>query len=216
MNNEGANVMATIALPVSIQTKVFHEENTQIYYPQVYGLNNPNVEQRINRSIVELVNALIKLQYDEQQVSEFEQMIGTYEIKANERNILSLTLSNYAYAPYHAHGLTFMKSLTFDVRTGRNYSLVELFRPNNNYIQVLSREVQNQIEERQIDVFDNGGFTKISPNQDFYVTDQVLVLYFQPYEITPGYVGFPLFPIPIYKLVDIIDENGPLGALLGN
>lgn len=206
--------MSNVALPVQIQTKVFHQNEMQIYYPQVYGLNSP-AEQHMNRLIVQLVNNLIQAQYDQQQVNEFTEMISTYEVKTNERNILSLTISNYAYAPYHAHGLTIMKSLTFDIRTGKNYSLNELFLPNSRYVDVLSQKVLDQIEERQIDILNDDGFTQISPQQDYYVADQVLVLYFQPYEITPGYVGFPLFPIPIYEIENIINESGPLGSLLG-
>src|SRR5699024_2812294 len=112
------------------------------------------------------------------------------------------------------YGLTLKKSLTFDTRDGKNYTLQELFRSGSNYTDVLSKMVQKQIKARDIPLI--GDFLGISPNQDFYIADKALVLYFQAYEITPGYIGIPMFPISVYELQDIIDENGPLGRMMAD
>ncbi|WP_255584779.1 DUF3298 and DUF4163 domain-containing protein [Virgibacillus saliphilus] len=203
--------MVTPALPVAIQTMVIKQQGTTIYYPAVVGLQDQHVQQNINQTIIQLMQFLVHQQYEQQRASAFTEMIGTFEIKTNERNILSLTLSNYAIAYQYAHGLTLMKSLTFDTQSGKNYTLQELFRPGSNYIDTLSQLVQKQIHARDIQLLSE--FPGISPDQDFYISDKVLVLYFQAYEITPGYVGLPMFPISVYKLQQIIDENGPLGRM---
>ena len=57
-------------------------------------------------------------------------------------------------------------------------------------------------------------FTTIRPEQDYYIADKALVIYFQLYELTPYAYGFPYFPISVYEIQDIIDENGPLGRML--
>lgn len=206
--------MSNLTFPVPIQTMEIRGQGVTIYYPQVVDLPSMHAQQKINRTIYELINSLIRIQYEEQGVERFEEMIGTFEIKTNERNVISLTLSNYAYAPYHAHGLTIMRSLTFDVQTGNEYTLQELFQPDSDYVNILSNIVQQQINERHISVINS--FTGVSAEQNYYIADQVLVLYFQLYEITPYYVGIPLFPIPIYKLIDIVNEESPLGRMLGN
>ena len=36
------------------------------------------------------------------------------------------------------------------------------------------------------------------------------------YELTPSVYGFPMFPISVYDIQDIIDENGPLGRLIAS
>lgn len=198
-------------LPVSIRTMIMEQQGTMIYYPQVMGLPNANVEQTINQTIVQLTQMLIQQQYQQQGTNNFTEMIGLFEIKTNERSILSLSLSNYAFAYQHAHGLTLMKSLTFDVQTGKRYQLKDLFKPGSNYVEILSDHVKEQIKDRDIQLLD--GFSEISPDQDFYIADKSLVLYFQLYEITPYYVGFPMFPISVFALQDIIDENGPLGRM---
>ena len=202
------------ALPVSIQTMMIRQQGTTIYYPQVIGLPNTNVQEMINQTIVKLVQTLMQEQYKQQDADSFVEMLGLYEIKTNERNILSISLSNYAYAFQHANGLTLMKSLTFDVQTGKSYQLKDLFKPGSDYVKVLSDIVQKQIKARDIQLLN--GFPGISPNQDFYIADKALVLYFQAIEITPHYVGLPMFPISVFELQTIIDENGPLGQMATN
>lgn len=206
--------MAMQALPVQIQTMVIKQQGTTIYYPQVIGLQNMHVQQSINQTICQLMQTLVHQQYQQQGTDAFTEMIGTFEIKTNERNILSLSLANYAIAYQHANGLTIMKSLTFDIESGRNYELKDLFKPKSNYLDVLSKIVQKQIKERDIPLLVD--FTGISPNQDFYIADKAIVLYFQPIEITAHYIGFPMFPISVYALQDIIAENGPLGRMATN
>ncbi|WP_343271592.1 DUF3298 and DUF4163 domain-containing protein [Lentibacillus songyuanensis] len=206
--------MATPPLPVSTQTMVVQQQGVTIHYPQVFGLQNPTAEQRINQSITKLTQSLINQQYQQQGANSFDEMIGTFEIKTNERNVLSLTLSNYAIAYHHANGLTIMKSLTFDTQTGKSYTLKELFKPHSDYVSVLSKLVKKQIADRNIPILDT--FQEIAPDQDYYIADKALVLYYQPIEITPHYFGFPMFPISVYSIQDIIDENGPLGRMATN
>lgn len=206
--------MNTIDFPVSIQTMVIQQQNTAIYFPRVIGLANVNVQQKINQTIFQHVQALIQQQYPQEGSNPLVEMIGTYEIKTNERNILSLTLTNYAYFYHAAHGMTYKDSLTFNVQTGEEYALKDLFKPGSDYVDVLSKLVQMQIKER--DILTLGEFNEISPNQDFYIADKSLVLYFQLYEITAYVYGFPMFPISVYEIQDIIDEDGPLGRMAMN
>lgn len=206
--------MATLALPVTIQSMTIQRAGITIYYPRVINLRNITAEQTINQAIYRSVHSLMEQQSVQQGTHSFAEVIGFYEIKTNERNILSLSLSNYAYASQHAHGLTLLKSLTFDIQTGRQYRLKDLFLPESDYVGVLSEIVQKQITERDIPLLDR--FSTISPDQDFYIADKALVLYFQLYEITPYYVGMPMFPISVYALQSIIDENGPLGRMAAN
>lgn len=208
--------MANLSLPVMIHSFVYKQGTMTIYYPQIYHLTNPMVEWKMNSQIINQVNNLINRQMETQEAKEFGEMIGTFEVKANERNILSLTLSNYAIVPFAANGLTLMDSLTFNIQTGEDYSLDQLFKQNSSYAKVLSEKVNEQIKQRQITLLEHDRPVEVTSQTDFYVTDQSLVLYFQMYDISPHYVGIPLFPIPIYELEEVIKENGPLDLLEGN
>ena len=48
-----------------------------------------------------------------------EEMLGLYEIKNNQRQVLSLSISNYTYHQQAAHGMTVIQSLTFDLGATR-------------------------------------------------------------------------------------------------
>jgi hypothetical protein len=116
---------------------------------------------------------------------------------------------------YHAaHGMTVIKSLTFDLQKGKLVALKDLFKPGSGYVKRISELIKVQIKERNIPLLVD--FTAIKPDQDFYIADKALVVYFQLYEITPYAYGFPMFPISVYDLQDIIDENGPLGRMAVN
>lgn len=195
--------------PACIITMKLFMPRLEVYYPAVSGLGNVNVEKRINETILNLVYKMIRDQgyYENPETT----ISAYYEIKTNERGILSLTLSNYAFSG-GAHGLTIMKSLTFDVTTGKLYSLEDLFKKDSNYVDVLSEIIKLQIKERQIPLITE--FNKIKPDQDFYIADKALVIYFQLYELAPYAYGFPQFPISVYEIEDIVLEDGPLGRMM--
>lgn len=200
------------ALPVNFQTMVIHQDGMTIYYPKIIGLQDATTEQKMNQLIFKRVERLAKRQYEEQDAQSFEEMIGTYEIKTNERNILSLTFTNYAFAPHFAHGLTLMDSLTFDIETGKNYALEDLFKKDSDAQAVLSKMIKKQVEERDIPLLND--FPVVSKDQYYYIADKALVIYYQAYEITPGYVRIPMFPISVYAIEELIKEEGLLGRML--
>ncbi len=203
-----------ISFPVDIRTlKISSGPKINVYYPQVAHLKNVRLQRMINQAIVNQTQQLIDEQVGEMP-TEVEEMVGSYEIKNNQRNVLSLSLSNYTYHHHAAHGMTFIKSLTFDLEKGKQCTLRDLFKPGSNYVQRLSALIHEQIKQRQIQTL--GDFTTIRPDQDFYIADKTLVVYFQLYEITPYVFGFPMFPISVYDLQDIINEDGPLGRLAEN
>ncbi|MCW2276962.1 DUF3298 and DUF4163 domain-containing protein [Heliophilum fasciatum] len=200
-------------LPVSLITVPIMTANVQLHYPQVIGLPNPTVQQKINQTIFRQVYAIIYQQgYYENPTR--AQMVGSYEVKTNERGILSMSFTNYTYFYPAANGLTIIRSLTFDTHTGETYSLQSLFKEGSDYITPISADIQAQIKERQIQLTTE--FTTIRPDQDYYIADKALVIYFQMYEITPRPYGLPAFPISVYALENIIDEQGPLGKMLPN
>jgi hypothetical protein len=199
--------------PVQILTIPHIYPRVEIYYPNVTGMRDVAVQEKMNQAIVRQVRQLIAEQ-SKVQVQGDTEMTGYYEIKTNERGVLSLTQTNYAFTPPMAHGMTFLKSLTFDVSTGNAYTLSEQFKPNSDYQQKISDLIRVQIKERNIQLLDE--FKGIRPDQDYYIADKSLVVYFQLYEITPYYYGFPMFPISVYELQDIVAENSPLGKMLAD
>lgn len=202
--------MDPFAFPVQIKTATIVSQAVKIYYPQVANLPNQTIEKRVNTTIRKQTVDLMQMQSFDPNTPESE-MIGEYEIKTNERAILSLTQLNYAYYDHQAHGMTYVKALTANLKKGKFYSLAELFKPDSDYVKRISANVKAQIKERHIETL--VPFTAIRADQDYYLADKSLVIFFELYEITPYYYGLPMFPISIYELQDIWNENGPLPIL---
>ena len=205
-------LMDQVVFPAALCTYEFRREGTEVYFPQVIHHADEKVEQKINRHIERTVFRLIARQKEEQAVESFDQMLGTFEIKTNQRNILSLTLTNYAIHRNFAHGLTLVEGLTFDLETGKEWELGELFRRGSDYEARLAQIVNRQIEERNLPVFDMP--VSVRPDQDFYIADKTLVLFYPLYEIAPHSTGIPMFPIIVYQIEDFIGSNSLLSRML--
>lgn len=203
-----------ISFPVKTKTiTISSGPQKTVYYPQVNRMKNQSLERNINHQIMTLTQELIQTQASSMPTTLVE-MIGSYEIKNNQRDVLSLSLTNYAYHYQAAHGMTIIKSLTFDLKKAKKCKLADLFKPGSDYVKKLSNIIRKQIKQRDIVLLQE--FKGIKPDQDFYIADKSLVIYFQLYEITPYVFGFPMFPISVYEIQDIIDENGPLGRMAEN
>ncbi|NLJ40560.1 MAG: DUF3298 and DUF4163 domain-containing protein [Clostridiales bacterium] len=198
------------ALPVGIRVMRYTQLPTiNFLYPVVTGLKDSVAEQRINYQIVQMMYRII---YELQQPGLVTYITGSFEIKANQRNVLSLALSGLGDFG-GAHPVAIVHSLNFDTTTGMDYPLSAQFKGDSDYVQILSGLVSRQIEERDILLI--GDFQGISPEQEYYIANNLLVLYFQRATISPDVEGFPYFPIPLYEIEDILAANGLLIRMTG-
>ena len=181
---------------------------TNVGYPHVQGLKNAVVQEKINELIKQQVYSMIP----QEGCEEYQVIAGSSEIKVNEKSILSLTTTVYSYRKHAANGMDVQKSLTVNLATGQVYQLADLFKSESNYSAALSEEIKDQIRKRNIPLITD--FNGITGQEDFYLTDDSLVIYFQEFEYTPHYVGIPEFIIPFTQIKGFINENGPIAALL--
>ncbi|MCM3637077.1 DUF3298 and DUF4163 domain-containing protein [Sporosarcina luteola] len=198
--------------PVSILTKKLPHSSPKInvYYPVVTQMKDSLIQRKMNSAIIRTLNeVLVDQQFYNPALVE---LLANFEIKNNQRGILSLNLIVYSFTG-GAHGLTIIKSLTFNTKTGKQYELKDLFKPGSDYVKKLSDIIRVDITKWDIQLLDPP-FTIIRPDQDFYIADTSLIIYFQLYEITPYAWGFPYFPIPILDIADIILPQGPLDQMM--
>ncbi|MCG1012577.1 DUF3298 and DUF4163 domain-containing protein [Tepidanaerobacter sp. GT38] len=189
-------------LPVMIKTRRIKKERLDVEYPLVEGLENKSAQQYINSVLMSLVNSLIEqTDYYQNPITE---VTGRYYIRTNNRGILSISIEVYWFSG-GAHGMTVLKSVTFDVTTGRLYRLQDLFKERSKYVNRLTEIIKRQIKERDIPVIVD--FTSIKPDQDFYIENRSLVIYFQLYELAPYAYGFPTFKISTQEIEDILREH---------
>lgn len=191
-------------------TKTVHPK-MELWIPYISGGADPQAVHAINEQIRQAAQQLVA---EQGSLSDPRaEMLAYFEVKTNEKDILSLSLFNYAYTG-GAHGLTLQQSLTFRVSTGKAYSLSELFKPGSQYVKRLSSIVAKQIAARKIETLEP--FKAIRSDQSYYIADRSLVLYFNLYELSAYVYGFLYFPISVYDIQDIVSEQGPLGPMLMN
>ena len=166
--------------------------------------------RRMNDEIRSELHRMMQLQGFPSQ--EIREMVGGYELKNNQRGVLSLTQHNYTFSG-GAHGNTLLSGSTFDVNTGQLVPLAGLFTKGSRYVERINQLIKQQIEQRQLPLLDP--FTTIAPDQTYYLADKSIVIFFQLYELLPYVYGFPYFPISVYELQDIVDENGVWGRMIG-
>lgn len=188
-----------------IEKKYKPNKDYLVYYPELTGIKLKEVENKINNRLKELSQAKdivsdIQLDYG---------YSGDFSVEFFDKNLLVLELDGYKFRFGAAHGMPTRLYPHIDLLSGAFYELKDLFKQNSDYVKVLSDIIGNEIKtnEDYSYVFP-GTFKGIQPNQPFYVYENALYIYFNPYEIAPYAVGFPTFKIPFTEIKSIIDTNG--------
>lgn len=178
-------------------------------YPRAVNLNS-KVRSKINSAIKRAAFAAIP---DYDPGTSISEAVSSYKTTVNMKGVLSLRFEDYCYPEMAAHGVTGVSSVTLDLKTGREYEFYQLFRKGTNYQTEINQIIQAQIIAEQIPLLKP--FTGVGPDEDYYLTPDSLVVYYQPYEYTPGAYGVLEFKIPYSQITGIIDPEGPIGKILG-
>lgn len=180
-----------------------------LIYPEITDLENQEAQRMINEKIQEeIYKMIIEQGYEEDYTKQFW---GEYKVALNEKDLLSILIYIHSYSKEAAHGLTALNAMSFDLLNGKPYELADLFTKSSDYVDRINAFVREEIIEKQIPLLVD--FETIDKRQDYYLTKDALIIFFQVYEYTPYAYGIPEFRIPYYALMDIIDESGPLGFL---
>lgn len=167
------------------------------------------VRGKINSAIKKAAYAAIP---DYDPGTSVSEAVSNYKTTVNMKGILSLRFEDYFYPEMAAHGVTGVSSITLDLKTGHEYQFYQLFRRGSNYQAVLNQIIQAQIAAEQIPLLKP--FAGVGPDEDYYLTPDSLVIFYQPYVYTPGAYGVLEFRIPYSQITGIIDPGGPIGKIL--
>ncbi|MCP1133614.1 WG repeat-containing protein [Paenibacillus polysaccharolyticus] len=176
-----------------------------VYYPQVDGLANQIEQDKLNAKLKEL--SQVKPIPADQQLD--YTYTGDFDITFYQKQLLQLQLTGYNYPAGAAHGMPTMVYAIINLTDGQLYELKDLFKPDSDYVKVLSQIVGDQIKnDPQYSYVFPDTYTGISADQPFFVTADALHLYFNPYDIAPYAAGFPTFTIPFSQIMRIINTEG--------
>ena len=180
--------------------------DVDIKYPKLEGLNN-DIEYKLNKEFESHGKTLYKEYLEEakklkEENSSTHKMVKSwYEVKTDNEKILSIAVytdeiqaSSYRTAKYY----------NIDKENKTVLTLEGIFN-NKDYIKVISENIKQQMKERMKnkdkhywlndEFVDN--FDSIDKDQSFYINNKnELVISFDKYEVSPGYMGSQEFIIP--------------------
>lgn len=194
-------------------TKVMHYSikyphfNSDAYHTLTNKLNNyyrtkAVMYQRTN--IMQLYQeAMVDYEYsiaNDYPVHEYEAIVE-YTVTYNKNCVLSLYFDQYEYTG-GAHGNTVRTSDTWNLAQSKYADLSDFFPGKSNYKEFIIESIINQIKQQVKDnttmVFDD--YPKLVAENfktnNFYLTEEGVVIYFQQYDIAPYASGILTFVIP--------------------
>ena len=170
-----------------------------VSYPAVININNKKLKQEINMKICETAYQGIPDTYIGDNIIEAN---SSYEATYNQNSILSLKFQNYSYIKGAAHENKKKKSITLNLTNVDIYNFDDLFKNNADYKTRIDKIIQRQIAQRNIPMLSQ--FKGIAPDEEYYLTDNYLIIYYQIYEYTPYYYGILEFKIPYMSISDLL------------
>jgi hypothetical protein len=200
------NTVIPLRDPVRIVEGKFNpNKNYLVYYPQIEGMKNKAAQQRVNQKLREL-SQIKEIDRDAQLDYSYT---GDFNVEFFKKNLLVLELYGYEYPFGAAHGMPTKVFAHIDLVTGSIYELKDLFKPDGDYVKVLSDIIDTQIKEddQNMYIFPDS-YKGIAVDQPFYVSQDALYIYFAPYEIAAFAAGFPTFKIPFSQIASIINTGG--------
>ncbi|WP_251859744.1 DUF3298 and DUF4163 domain-containing protein [Clostridium sp. Marseille-Q2269] len=197
---------------ISLSEQNLQPKNFKITYPFIQEVADEPISKLVNEAIANEVSNLFKQQALIPSKINVEEVIGFYDVKLNNKCILSILFGMYTYYTNAAHGSTLYSSLNIDLDTGKIYKLSDLFTSKINYKPILEEKVRGYIKVNNVPMLEE--YKGLDPNQQFYLTPDSLVLYYPVYQYTPYAYGLFQIPIPYKDILNLLGPVSPIQRLL--
>lgn len=128
------------------------------------------------------------------------EIVSDFTVTLNKKPCISIYSDDYMFTG-GAHGTTTRMSQNWNIQTGNQINLNELFDCNCDYVLYILKDINNQIEEQianetnyYFDNYCNLVLNSIDLNS-FYLDNKYVNIYFQQYDIAPYSSGIPTFQV---------------------
>ncbi len=189
--------------------------------PLLTGSNDPRVLQFNQQAAVLVQQEVDSFKQNQAGASNPPLAMGSffdlkYSLISPRSDILSLKLDVDGYHDGAAHPFHYSRAFTFDLATGHQVNLDQLFLPGTNFLQVLSDYCKTELAGRDI-AFD-ASVTGADPLPDKYqnwkMSADGLVITFDEYQVAAYAAGPQIVTIPYAALAGILDMQSPLAGFL--
>ena len=192
---------------IKIVDKIYKSKNNyldiNVIVPQLTDMSNKEQEEEINNKIIKWTEDWINevKQIADEYFKDKPEPLMAYQLYArykltNNSDIISFYIDYYQFSG-GAHGITNRIAYNIEKSSGNEMQLKDIFKDNYNYKNVINEEINRQISKDPDRYFTGkDGFNGIGDNQNFYIKNNTLVIYFGLYEIAPYASGISEFIIP--------------------
>lgn len=186
------------ATPLLISRDVKGYKDGYIVYPRVIG------------TAAESINASIYNEVTKRANEQSRPIFTDYRIEYNSDGIFSVLIYVWDFS---TDELLFIVPLTYNARTGKKQEIIDMLdAENDRWRRLIPQMITIQAQSRGIMLLND--LLPISDTQEFYITDEYLVLVYRVYEIATYDAGSPVFPIQISALKEYISQSSPLNCLV--
>ena len=114
--------------------------------------------------------------------------------------------------PYHHHYV-----LNYDLESGEALDLEDLFKPNSNYLQVLSDYTSDVLRKRHLrdkSLISEGTAPRAENFKNWNIKPNGLLITFDEYQVASYVEGAQTVLVPYSALTDVIDDESPLAGCI--
>ena len=130
----------------------------------------------------------------------------TYEVKKSSDAVVSVLLSIFSYTG-GAHGHTVYKAVNFDLNSATSIDMQYVTGvPSEEYLPFIREYIINKMKNEPDDTYfstDDDAISDSSIQEQFYITESGITVFFQEYEIASYASGIQKFEIPYNELIKL-------------
>jgi hypothetical protein len=194
-------------------------------YPQATGARDARLE-KLNQAIKNLITGEVNSfrkdfqAPEERTFSEGSTFESSYAVALATNDLVSIEFTVETYFEGAIHGNNNSLVFNYDLNAGRSLSLAELFKPNSNYLKLISdysiKALRKELTPDPDDDWIGRGAGASEENyKNWNLTRKGLQITFDPYQVASFAEGPHEVVVPYSVLKNVIDSAGPLARLTG-
>lgn len=205
---------------VKLKSESLHYD-IDIKYPQIVGEDTPGI-RKINQHMKALATAKYQWPLNESKEDirrDQERLPGTYnsvnldyDVSVATDSVLSIFFMGYSYGVGAAHSVQESKSVNYDLISGRELQLADLFKRGSKYLEFISEYCTEQLSAT-VAVPDNLNKGRLAPSaknfENWHITSSGISFNFDACEILACAEGDQAVEIPFSDLQDLLNPGIP-------
>jgi hypothetical protein len=215
---------------IEVVSRVINEENKakkysiRADYPELTGASNPNVA-KFNQEVKNLItketqgfkgDAASSAEYANAGTGSDLEIWFNIVLATDDLVSVLFDVSNYSAGAAHPNGYSL--AVNFDLKSGKTLKLSELFQPNSNYLDSISRysidDLKKQMgKDSDTDWIQKGAGPDSENFANWNISKKGLAITFDPYQVASYADGPKHIVVPYPVLKDVSKPDGPLSLI---